>query len=341
VALGVTLSAVCLLVAFRRVEFAELAANLRVADYRWLLLYPVLATALNLLRSEIWRILLRRRVSRADAFWAYGTGFLVNNVLPMRMGEAARIGLLAARRHLPVVHVAAAAGLERVLDLIFVVAILGVSLPFAVGAVELRHGTTVVAVTAALGVTALALLIALGGRIERGLAGVLAASMPRHADVVLRRWHELMSGVSVARDPAVAAPAIAGSLAVWIITILLQWTVLRAFQPAAGLLDAALLVGMISIAGAIPAAPGGIGTYQWVAQQALVLPFPALYSPASALAVAVVSNAASYLYSSAIGAIGLWYFGVPLARFMTFRRTETRFDLTPPPPLEPSRAAKD
>ena len=76
-----------------------------------------------------------------------------------------------------------------------------------------------------------------------------------------------MSGVSVARDPAIAAPAIAGSLAVWIITIVLQWTVLRAFQPVAGLLDAALLVGMVSIAGAIPAAPGGIGTYQWVGQQ--------------------------------------------------------------------------
>ena len=300
----------------------------------------MLATILNLLRSEIWRTLLRRRVSRTDAFWAYGTGFLVNNVLPMRMGEAARIGLLAARRHLPVVEVAAAAGLERVLDLIFVVAILAMSLPFAAGAVELRHGTMVVAVTAALGVTALALLIVLGGRVERGLARLLAASVPRHADVVLRRWRELMSGVSVARDPAIAAPAIAGSLAVWIITIVLQWTVLRAFQPVAGLLDAALLVGMVSIAGAIPAAPGGIGTYQWVGQQALALPFPALYSPASALAVAVVSHAVSYLYSSAIGAIGLWYFGVPLARFISFRQAGTHFELSPPP-LEPSRAAKD
>src|SRR5207244_9363745 len=146
------LSAVCLWIAFRRIAFADLAANLRMADYRWLIGYPVLATALNLVRSEIWRLLLRRRVTRADAFWAYGTGFLVNNVLPFRMGEVTRIGLLANRRHLPVLEVAAAAGLERVLDIVFVMLIVVASLPFATGAVEMRHALVLLAVTTAAGV---------------------------------------------------------------------------------------------------------------------------------------------------------------------------------------------
>ena len=51
-ALAAGVSAVCLWVAFRQVAFADLAASLRVADYRWLLLYPVIGTALNFLRSE-------------------------------------------------------------------------------------------------------------------------------------------------------------------------------------------------------------------------------------------------------------------------------------------------
>src|SRR5204863_8963627 len=122
----------------------EIADTRRVADYRWLLCYPILATALNLLRSEIWRLLLRGRTARADAFWAYGAGFLINNVLPLRMGEATRVGLLAARRRLPVVEVAAAAGLERVLDLVWVIAILAAVLPFAAGAVGLRQAALVV-----------------------------------------------------------------------------------------------------------------------------------------------------------------------------------------------------
>ena len=149
---------------------------------------------------------------------------------------------------------------------------------------------------------------------EPALGRVLAVVLPRHGDAALRRWRELMAAVSVARDPAIAIRAVVGSVIVWTITIVLHWTILRAFQPAATLLQAALLVGIVSIAGAVPAAPGAIGTYQWVAQQALALPFPAAYTPASALAIAIVTHAATYSYGSVLGAVGLWYFGVPLTK---------------------------
>ncbi len=334
-----TLSAVCLWVAFRRVEVADLATSLRTADYRWLLFYPVLATALNLVRSEIWRLLLRKRVTVADAFWAYGTGFLVNNVLPLRMGEAARIGLLATRRRLPLAEVAAAAGLERGLDLMFVLLILTWTLPFAGGAHALRRGVAMVGATTALGAAALVIVIAFGAQVERGVSRVLALVAPRHADPALRRWRELAAGVSVVRYPGVALPALAGSLVVWTITIALQWTVLRAFQPLASVRQAALVVGVVSLVGAVPSAPGAIGTYQWVGQQALALPFPALYTPAGALTIAVVSHATSYVFSSTLGACGLWYFGVPLARFTRIRQRDPGLELARPP-FEPSPAAK-
>ena len=89
---------------------------------------------------------------------------------------------------------------------------------------------------------------------------------------------------------------------------------LRAIQPAAGLVDAAVMVSVISFGGAIPAAPGAIGTYQWVGQQSLTIPFPALYTPALALAAAVLSHALSYVFSTLLGAVGIWYLGIPLSR---------------------------
>ena len=57
-------------------------------------------------------------------------------------------------------------------------------------------------------------------------------------------------------------------------------------------------------------------------------------------AVAVVAHAASYIYSSTSGAMGLWYFGVPLARFAHVREHGSGLELTPHP-LEPSPAAKE
>ncbi len=320
VALGVALSAVCLWVAFRHVGFVDLGANLRAADYRWLIFYPVLATALNLVRSEIWRFLLGNRVGRAEAFWAYGVGFFVNNVMPLRIGEATRIALLARRSRIPIVEVAAAVALERLLDVVCVLAILAATLPLVVGSLEIRQTIVVVATTAGLGAGMIAFVILMGDRLTGTISAVLTATLPKYAPLLLRRWRELNAGLSVMRRPAVAFRAMSLALLVWVLTIVLQWTVLRALQPAAGLLDASLLVGMVSMAGAVPAAPGAIGTYQWVAQQALFLPFPSLYTPGRALAAAIVSHAATYVFSSGLGVIGLWYFGVSLAKV---RRIDT------------------
>src|SRR5207248_1343205 len=88
VAVGVGISAACLFIAFRSVDLSSLVASLKTANYWWLLAYPVIATLLNVIRAEIWRRLLGNRAGKSEAFWAYSVGFLVNNVLPLRMGEA-------------------------------------------------------------------------------------------------------------------------------------------------------------------------------------------------------------------------------------------------------------
>jgi len=315
VAVGVALSAIFLWIAFRRVELADLLASFRLADFRWLIVYPVLATALNLVRSEIWRLLLRKRVTVADAFWGYSIGFLVNNVMPFRVGEAARIGVLASKRRLPIVEVAAAAGIERVLDMFSVVLILAMALPLTTATLGMRRAAVAAAIATAAVIGGIVIVVLFGESLEPFVEKTLSGVAPRHAGAFVRRWREFHGALAVMRDPGIALPATAGALLVWALTVVLQWTVLRAFQPSAGLLDAALLIGVVSIASAVPAAPGAIGTYQLVAQQALALPFPALYTITSALAIALISHAASYVYSSVLGVIGLWYFGVSLASF--------------------------
>ena len=309
---GIALSVLFLWFAFRRVELADLLVSFRLADFRWLLVYPVFAGALNLIRSEIWRLLLRKRVTVSDAFWGYSIGFLVNNVMPLRVGEAARIGVLARKRQLPIVEVAATAGIERVLDMISVLLILAVALPLTTASLGMRHAALIATAMTAVVISGIVVVVVFGGPLERLVEAVFAKIVPRHAEMFVRRWRELTRALVVLREPSIALPATFGALAVWALTVVLQWTVLRAFQPAAGMLDAALLIGVVSIASAVPAAPGAIGTYQLVAQQALAAPFPGLYTMTSALAIALVSHAASYVFSSLLGVVGLWYFGVSL-----------------------------
>lgn len=308
---GLVISVSCLVIAFRQVNRAELATSFRDADYRWLLAYPLLGIALNLMRSEIWRVLLLNRVRVAAAFWAYAIGFLFNNVLPFRVGEAARILVLSRREGVPLAESAATAGLERLLDLAAVLIALACTVPVVTIGAEVRSGAALAAAMVAAGLLGVAFLARWGASGEAFLTGfVTRAGHAALADGLGRRWNQLVDGLSRLFRPRVGAPAFGGALVVWALTIVAQWTVLRAFQPNAGLIDAAFMVAVVSLAIAVPAAPGFVGTYQWVGQQALAVPFPERYTESSALAIAIMAHAVSYIFSTVLGLIGLWYFGV-------------------------------
>jgi uncharacterized membrane protein YbhN (UPF0104 family) len=134
---------------------------------------------------------------------------------------------------------------------------------------------------------------------------------PRVKHIVVARWHDLTRGLSVLLNPSIGFPAAGASAIVWTLTVILQWLVLRSFQPRAGAADAAFMVAAVSLASALPAAPGFIGVYHWAGQQALISAFPDLYDPSTALAAATVAHALSYVTSTALGVAGLWYFGMP------------------------------
>ena len=103
---AVALSAAALWLAARNAHIDDVRSAVGRANFVWLLAYPVICIGLNILRGEIWRRLLERRVTTVQAFWAYSVGFLANNVLPFRVGEAARVVVLSARGGVPVIDVA-------------------------------------------------------------------------------------------------------------------------------------------------------------------------------------------------------------------------------------------
>jgi hypothetical protein len=308
---ALAISGVALWLATRHVRMDELRWALSRATFLWLLPYPFICIALNMLRGEIWRRLLHRRVSSPQAFWAYSVGFAANNVLPFRLGEATRVILLSIRGQRPVVEVAAAAGLERLLDMGVLALMLILLAPTVMARVPGVAGGAAVVVVLVVG--ALAVIVALVRFRDRARLVFWRATswLPQSARrSLLERWNELVRGLAGLLEPQIGVPAAAGAVLVWTLTVLLQWLVLRAFQPAAGAADAGFMVVAISLAIALPAAPGFIGVYHWAGQQSLLAGFPQLYDPSTALAAATVAHAASYVTGTALGIVGLWYFGL-------------------------------
>jgi uncharacterized protein (TIRG00374 family) len=307
------ISGVALWLAVRNAQLVGLRSALTHADFVWLLPYPVVCIVLNVIRGEIWRQLLRRRVTTAQAFWAYSVGFLANNVLPFRLGEAVRVVMLSRRCELPVVEVAAAAGLERLLDLAILAVLLAAVGPRIARIPGLMTGAVLVVAIVGLALVAIVMLVRWRDQslvaLERATGWMSDASRR----VVAAKWRDLTRGLGILLKPSVGIPVTGAAAVVWILTVVLQWLVLRSFQPQAGVVDATFMIVAVSLAIALPAAPGFVGVYHLAGQQALAVAFPRLYDANTALAATTVSHAVSYVTSTALGVIGLWYFGIPPA----------------------------
>ena len=104
--------------AFRKTDFAKLAADLKEAHYSWLLLSILFAIFAFVSRARRWILLvnpLGYRPSLINAFYALMTGYLANIALP-RIGEITRCVALGKKEKIPVDQLIGTVVVERTVD---------------------------------------------------------------------------------------------------------------------------------------------------------------------------------------------------------------------------------
>lgn len=309
---GAAISLTCVWLAFRLVPLPELAQALLSANYWWLLPAMIAQLLATLARTRRWQLLLLGKVGLADAFWALMIGLLGNNLLPLRAGEAARAVVLNQRTGVPLAQIAGSVVLERSLDVLVILGLLVVLLPL------MQVPAVAIAAAAALGAALTAVAVLLVSvvwfpNVSDRLLGVLTARLPaRLGGQVIERWHQLLAGFATLRDPRLALPVAGWSILSWAGTVGLCWSVLEAVVPGSSLLEASFTTVAISLGISVPSSPGYLGVFQYVAQQALVVPFPDRYSPSAALTGALLIHAIYYVFSTGLGAVGLMRLGLSL-----------------------------
>ena len=311
---GILISLICLWLALRTVPFSDLGGLLAKANYLWLLPAIIAQCFAVVTRAQRWVVLLGGKVPLIVSIWAECIGYLFTNVLPLRMGEPARVVVMSGRSGIPVVQVAATALLERLLDVATIISMLilvlpWMSVPTLVTQAGLLFGSMVV-----VGFMVLFLAVRNAERSERLLKRILSRLRIPHADALVARWQELVDGLRVMADWGVAIQIIGWSAATWVCSTSVWWCVMQMFQPAASPLEAAFVVVAASLAVAVPSSPGFIGVFQLVGQQALVIPFGDKYTPTNALGITLVAHLVYYLLTTLLGIIGLWQFGESFAR---------------------------
>ena len=120
---GVLLSAGALYFAFKNIPISELFKYLASINYFWVLPAVVITVFSFMLRAVRWRIILEstHRVSILRAFHPLMIGFMINCVLPGRLGEVARPAILQKEEKVPFATGLATVVAERVFDTFFLI----------------------------------------------------------------------------------------------------------------------------------------------------------------------------------------------------------------------------
>jgi uncharacterized protein (TIRG00374 family) len=230
-----------------------------------------------------------------SAVWrAVSVSALAHNLLPGRLGEAIRVLLLAREADIPPAAATAAVALERLLDLIALLAVTCVpSLLLGRAAGPLRH-------TSLIGATTAAVLVAALGLLWRHHATAIAC-LQRVRPSLARALTGFIDGLSAVATPRRLLAAAVPSLTLPVLLTLANAAALHAFGLHAS--HALALVAVTQLAVAVPSAPSSVGVYHAVATWLLATTGePA--APTAAFAIS--THALAVASSSALGAIALF-----------------------------------
>jgi uncharacterized protein (TIRG00374 family) len=297
VLVGIFVSAVFAWLTVSRVDLAEVghalgkAAPLGVAiaiGFAWLEIAA---------RAWRWRYLLSPlgKVSYRHAFAYTCVGYFANTLLPMRLGDVARAYLAAGALRLPRTATLGSIVTERLADgvtILLVAAGLGLVVTDAskVASVE---AWTVLAIAAGLFMVAMALLV------SRHREAVVRLMPKRVNDLTVR----LVRGTEAVRSPKGVAVTVGSTLVAYFCAVVAMVAVSSAVGLSITPAQAAFAMAWIGLSTAIPAAPGSVGTYEFVGVSVLTM---LGQDPASALAAVVLLHVIGTLPVALVGLIMTW-----------------------------------
>ena len=264
--LGVAVSAVFVWLALRNVDFDQAWRALREASY-WPLLPALVALAVgNVIRAVRWQALFEqeRRPPLEPVAHAMLIGLLFNSILPARAGEAARVVALWREARVSRVESLATAIAERVYDVLALLVLLFVAVPFLPSVSWLGTAAVAAAVlVAGIAATVVVLLRYRERPVAWALQRVVGEERARHqADSLVR-------GLSSFRHPGTAVRAFVLTVASWLVFALSSYLLLLGFDFGVGFGAGLLTTIATALVLVIPAAPGGVGQFETAAIVAL------------------------------------------------------------------------
>lgn len=297
---GILVSLLMLVILFRFFDWKDVLDALRQAEWKYLFLAVPIYLLSYVLRAFAWWTILKEAVSYWRVFLTMHIGYLLNNVLPFRLGELGRAYLLG-KDGLGFWRVFSSILIERAFDMIIAVGLVLGILPFVLISSNTQQVAILIGVIVFLGLLILYLLarnrIWAVAKFER-----LGARWPLLLRLGKNRLDAFLEGLEVLTSPSRFARVLISLAVSWMMAISIQYLVLRAFYPDARILHALTTQGISALGVALPSSPGYIGVFEAAIVGALAL-FGISFS--MAFAYALTLHLMYILMTGVFGAYGL------------------------------------
>lgn len=294
-------------------DYELLAAHLTTLRWGWVLLVVPIVMLSHVLRAVRWKTMLnpiKQGISLYNLFSAVMVGYFANNIIPIpRAGEFLRPYALSRREKVSFSSLFATILLERVMDVLFLLLMFGVSFALLSDKIMKIFPADKISPGAILTVIALIIIV------------VLLAFFPPFFEFFLRRfvkpitgsrypkiesiYKKFKVGFSVVRTPSRYFKLFAESTAIWIVYAVPLYILFFAFPGLdsynLGFMDSIFILVVAGVSVTIAPTPGALGIYHVLVQTSLVQ----LYSVPTdlALAYAFIAHAISKVTEIIIGAI--------------------------------------
>ncbi len=317
------------------IDLDALGGALTRADYRFvplMLLFGVLALAA---RAQRWRAFLGGRLPFRTCFHLSNIGYMFNNLLPLRAGEAVRTALAAAAQPpVPIMTTISTILLERIVDVLFIFAMLGA----AVAALPVGDAVSAGGLLLAGGSFAGLIILLIGVHrrewVMRVIALVEQLLPPLQRLPLAEQAGRFLDGLVALRTPgAIVGMGVWTALA-WLFSTLSGYALLVGFFGTADiavvLLYTALSSFTVSAAAVVAYTPAGVGPYH--ASVIVALGIAGLTEPEGApLAFAIVVHGVNLAMYIALGMIGIAREGLTLGDLLRRARAPLAPKETLPP----------
>ncbi len=290
----------------------QMWSALRRADFRWILISMGIIVIGLFARGARWRVLLGGALPFWRSFSITNVSYLVNGVVPLRIGEVVRVYLATqAKPPVPVMKSVGTIVLERLIDVFSVLLILIIALSSGPLPDQFRASAYFFGAGLIIGCV-VSLVMVFHREQSIRLADKVEQKLPLFKRLHLSTWlANFLDGLKSLTEVKSIGQALGWAAASWACSLASGYVLMIAFFGHGEWATTFLFSAAASLAVAVPAVPGNLGTYELSILLALrAMGYGDPMATATAFAIAV--HAVNLLVNSTLGVYGFIQEGVSL-----------------------------